>query len=352
MHASDNKEPIELKDDESEADADVSDNMTLSDAKDVSSDSTSVENATDASQQVQSETASQINVEVNLTTGADGQLHVSGPNPAEAAAENPAAAVHQAAANMHQQNSETPATVEPQEVTAVEGGVPEAHVSDSMSFAQAFAAARAEVGPGGCFTWHGQVYGTYYQNEWSQMSPQQQHDFQMAAINGSHYDPAAAPAHTNDYATAKASDYDAAHHDANNTSEAQHAGHDDDIVYVDPEPVADDEVRILGLGQVEDPDGNVHDAAILDFSGNQAMVVDTDSDQIYDVIAADLNGDGQISDDEIDSSFAQHNLSVQDVSDEYYHQQMADAQFDNDMDQNIPDNGDDFDNGTDVSSFV
>lgn len=44
-------------------------------------------------------------------------------------------------------------------------------VDDSMSFNQAFAAARHEVGPGGLFVWHGNTYGTYYANEWNAMSP-------------------------------------------------------------------------------------------------------------------------------------------------------------------------------------
>lgn len=42
-------------------------------------------------------------------------------------------------------------------------------VTDDMSFAEAFAAARREVGPHGVFEWHGGVYGTYYENEWEQM---------------------------------------------------------------------------------------------------------------------------------------------------------------------------------------
>lgn len=45
-------------------------------------------------------------------------------------------------------------------------------VDDSMSFNQAFAAARHEVGPGGLFVWHGHTYGTYYANEWNAMTPE------------------------------------------------------------------------------------------------------------------------------------------------------------------------------------
>ncbi len=38
-------------------------------------------------------------------------------------------------------------------------------VKDEMSFNEAFAAARQELGPGGTFWWNGQLYGTYYENE-------------------------------------------------------------------------------------------------------------------------------------------------------------------------------------------
>ena len=64
-------------------------------------------------------------------------------------------------------------------------------VNDNMTFSQAFAAARREVGSGGVFQWHGHVYSTYYTEEWEDFSdeykqafsnfhypikPEQQHD--------------------------------------------------------------------------------------------------------------------------------------------------------------------------------
>ncbi len=52
-----------------------------------------------------------------------------------------------------------------------------AQVSDSMSFGEAFAAARAQVGPGGVFYWHGGVYGTYYAEEWDAMSADEKHEY-------------------------------------------------------------------------------------------------------------------------------------------------------------------------------
>ncbi len=56
-------------------------------------------------------------------------------------------------------------------------------VSDDMSFSQAFAAAREEVGPGGIFYWHGKPYGTYYENEWNAMSEEDKADYWDSVYN-------------------------------------------------------------------------------------------------------------------------------------------------------------------------
>lgn len=56
--------------------------------------------------------------------------------------------------------------------------VPVASVqNDNLTFSQAFAEARHEVGPGGVFHWHGNVYSTYTSDEWGRLSPDQQSDF-------------------------------------------------------------------------------------------------------------------------------------------------------------------------------
>ncbi|MBO6255833.1 MAG: hypothetical protein J6O49_19705 [Bacteroidaceae bacterium] len=52
-----------------------------------------------------------------------------------------------------------------------------AQMHNDMSFGEAFAAARAEVGPGGVFIWHGGIYNTYTADEWNAMTPQQKNDF-------------------------------------------------------------------------------------------------------------------------------------------------------------------------------
>ena len=52
-----------------------------------------------------------------------------------------------------------------------------AQMHNELSFGEAFAAARAEVGPGGVFIWHGGIYNTYTTDEWNAMTPQQKNDF-------------------------------------------------------------------------------------------------------------------------------------------------------------------------------
>ena len=52
-----------------------------------------------------------------------------------------------------------------------------ADVSDDLSFSDAFAEARDEVGAGGVFYWHGGIYGTYYKDEWDAMTAEEQQEF-------------------------------------------------------------------------------------------------------------------------------------------------------------------------------
>ena len=55
--------------------------------------------------------------------------------------------------------------------------LPVAQLHNDLSFGEAFAAARAELGPGGVFIWHGGIYNTYTSDEWNAMTPEQKNDF-------------------------------------------------------------------------------------------------------------------------------------------------------------------------------
>lgn len=50
-------------------------------------------------------------------------------------------------------------------------------VNDNMSFDEAFAAARHETGQGGVFLWRGELFNTYYKEEWNAMTPEQKSEF-------------------------------------------------------------------------------------------------------------------------------------------------------------------------------
>ena len=56
--------------------------------------------------------------------------------------------------------------------------VAESH--DEQSFKEAFDAARAEVGPGGAFHWHGNIYSTYTEDEWNNMTDAEKNDYAQA----------------------------------------------------------------------------------------------------------------------------------------------------------------------------
>lgn len=69
-------------------------------------------------------------------------------------------------------NDASPA-VEQQSATSL----PVAQLHNDLSFGEAFAAARAEVGAGGVFLWYGGIYNTYTADEWNAMSQEQKKDF-------------------------------------------------------------------------------------------------------------------------------------------------------------------------------
>lgn len=55
-------------------------------------------------------------------------------------------------------------------------------VNDDMTFSEAFATARQEVGPSGVFEWNGGTYGTYYADEWDAMSPESRSEWSAEAM--------------------------------------------------------------------------------------------------------------------------------------------------------------------------
>jgi len=162
----------------------------------------------------------------------------------------------------------------------MENGLQVAEVSDSMSFNEAFAAARAEVGAGGVFVWRGGVYGTYYETEWNNMSAAERHEFAQLSQPAIEQN---APIH--------------------------HPHHHDqpDVVYHDPEVrihnttdiTGDDDVQIVGVREVTLADGSTATMAQGTVDGHDIYMVDVDQDGIFDVAAVDSNNNGDLDDGEM-----------------------------------------------------
>jgi hypothetical protein len=156
-------------------------------------------------------------------------------------------------------------------------------VSDDMSFSEAFAAARAEVGPGGVFTWHGNVYGTYYANEWNSMSDEQKAEYSQAV-------------HNTDY---NAEEYAHNSHTSSGSSSYHDAAQDGG------------EIRVLETETVETEDGTInvarvevngHYGEIYDLDNNgtpDVALIDSNDDGRPDIAMVDENGDGMIDESEV-----------------------------------------------------
>lgn len=181
------------------------------------------------------------------------------------------------------------------------------NVDDSMSFSEAFASARAEVGPGGVFVWNGNVYSTYYEEEWDNMTDEQKEEFSDALHNTapSTNEGDSTPEYANNY------------HEASN-SEGEVQVVSDEMVETEDGQM----VRVTGV-VVDGHYGELYD---YDHDGQpDAALIDTNDDGSPDLAMVDENADGYISEVEvysIDESGSNYNEvsnaegEVQVVSDE------------------------------------
>lgn len=193
-----------------------------------------------------------------------------------------------------------------------DGEVPVAHgVNDDMSFTEAFNTARTEVGPGGAFEWHGNIYHTYNKTEWDNMSAEDKEAF------GQHFSWTGSTTAQNDeveVVDVHTTDHTAGHATAQTeTAQAQPASQGpqgDEPNYItgnqgpQPQPVAsnephtvseESEVQILGVSH-DDETG--YTFAQLSVDNHDAIMVDINGDHEFDVLAVDFNDNGKLDDNE------------------------------------------------------
>lgn len=159
----------------------------------------------------------------------------------------------------------------------VDSSVPVAQVSDDMGFGEAFASAHNQVGPGGVFVWHGEVYNTYTAEEWNSMTSAEHAEF-GSRVNVVYNEVANEPQPTSG---------------AGQPSESE-----PDVTVVEPD------VEILGVEVVHTEYGDMTLGGIT-VNGEDYVLVDVDGGD-FDVAWHDDNHDQQIQETELTDISGDH----------------------------------------------
>lgn len=194
-----------------------------------------------------------------------------------------------------------------------DGEVPVAtSVNDDMSFTDAFNAAREEVGSGGVFEWHGYIYSTFTDDEWDSMSEAEREEY------GSHFN--WTPEESDDVTASVASDVDTDDVEVTVDGPADEPYAQEDVADVEPaggnDPhlvdasdvvdVDDPEVEVLGVIHDDETGANIGGMLVGD---QQVVLVDVDNDQAFDVMVADVDNNGTITDNEV-IDISAHGITV------------------------------------------
>lgn len=168
---------------------------------------------------------------------------------------------------------------------------------NNLSFKDAFAAARSEMGPGGVFLWHGNWYNTYTVAEWNAKTYQEkvqfaeQVDNQIASVT-----PEQSKEHTVNMELSQENDVRVV---AENNVEDE-AREEMNIKPVNADAtIEEDDVRVVGYGDVQLADGRTITVEELEVNGQRVAVIDVDQDGEADLAMSDLNHNYQADEGEI-----------------------------------------------------
>ena len=189
--------------------------------------------------------------------------------------------------------------------TAGSVGVPVAEVNQDLSFAHAFAEAREQVGAGGVFVWHGNVYNTFTADEWAGMDGSQRHDFAQSVqplVSVSEQTAQYASTHTV--------------HDGT----GQQQGTSDEAP----------EVHFLGVETQETDNGQNLTIGHMTVDDVHVALVDVDDDHVFDVGWIDSNQNEEVEVDEL-HDISDAGMTVQDFSEHVQEEQMAEGHLEQAM---------------------
>ena len=108
------------------------------------------------------------------------------------------------------------------------------------------------------------------------------------------------------------------------------------------------DVQVLDYQTITGADGQQMDAALVNISGNQALIVDADRDGVADALVADANNNGQIDNDEV-VDISIHQLSMSELQAAANHETVADPDP-NVMAQNAYNS--DYENNANVDDYM
>ncbi len=174
-----------------------------------------------------------------------------------------------------------------------------ADVSQDLTFGEAFKVARAEVGAGGVFHWHGNIYNTYTAAEWDGMSAGEKAQFAQQV------QPEVRPgegktSHRHDYAHVDHKPEETKLEEPTQEENKQEEPQEPEQAPSKPKPEEDGEVHFLGFSNIE-VDGQEYVAGHTTQDGKHVYFVDMDNDPEHriDHAVADVNQDGTFSSDEV-----------------------------------------------------
>lgn len=169
--------------------------------------------------------------------------------------------------------------------------------SDGQSFRDAFDAARAELGPGGVFSWNGNLYNTYTADEWNAMSDEEKEAFAQQIspeVSPEDIDASELAQAENDEESEDTDVTVASVEEAPQTEEQNVIAANDKT-----ENANDDDVRVVGFGEVTLDNGQNVTVEELDYNGQRVAVIDLDQDGEADIAISDLNHNQQMDEGEV-----------------------------------------------------
>ena len=152
-----------------------------------------------------------------------------------------------------------------------------------MSFGEAFAAAREEVGPGGVFEWHGNLYNTYSAAEWEAMSDEERQEFANSILNAQSGED-----------TPAEGDQEQAPAEMAESNDDGETGEETGGETGEPT-----DIQVQQVGYYVSDEGEIVNVAIASVNDHDAAFIDEDNDGYVDSIMVDANDNGVIEDSEV-----------------------------------------------------